>query len=319
MGSERRFRGLIMRRFRMTLFWRRWVRWGLRSEGYEDFEFVRRGRRRLDLFGFQLACTWRALTYYPMWSWSTRAHAWWRFLSDQWCNKCEESVDCCTTSSTRYCVEIRITLSILLVALININQWEAVRHSPEDPPNSYSYLELGSGWGWPFTATHPGCRKRSSKGPSWSDRPSWFSGTFYLSTSPLSPSNSCKQDNELVQRQSQMVQLPLLNCANLTLNQFLWNQYRRTCQRTYFLRIVRGYRASYRWKVSPYLSKEVDVSFRALCTGEKGVGKSGKPLHYKGSSFHRIIKKFMIQGTAIHSERGWQVGGDFTAGNGTGH
>ena len=29
----------------------------------------------------------------------------------------------------------------------------------------------------------------------------------------------------------------------------------------------------------------------ALCTGEKGVGASGKPLWYKGSGFHRVIKK----------------------------
>lgn len=35
-------------------------------------------------------------------------------------------------------------------------------------------------------------------------------------------------------------------------------------------------------------------NFRALCTGEKGTGKSGKPLHYKGSTFHRISESFIM-------------------------
>lgn len=49
------------------------------------------------------------------------------------------------------------------------------------------------------------------------------------------------------------------------------------------------------------------LSFRALCTGEKGVSPTSHiPLHYKHSPVHRVIEGFMIQG------------GDFTKKNGTG-
>ncbi|KAF6206458.1 hypothetical protein GE061_017691 [Apolygus lucorum] len=53
--------------------------------------------------------------------------------------------------------------------------------------------------------------------------------------------------------------------------------------------------------------EKVEASSVLRCRSEKGIGKtSGKPLHYKGIIFHRVVKDFMVQG------------GDFTVGNGTG-
>ncbi|CAE6513996.1 unnamed protein product [Rhizoctonia solani] len=47
-------------------------------------------------------------------------------------------------------------------------------------------------------------------------------------------------------------------------------------------------------------------NFRALCTGEKGIGASGCKLWFQESTFHRVVPGFVIQG------------GDFTIGNGQG-
>ncbi|CAM9591153.1 unnamed protein product [Heterosigma akashiwo] len=48
-------------------------------------------------------------------------------------------------------------------------------------------------------------------------------------------------------------------------------------------------------------------NFRALCTGERGTSPaSGARLHFRGCTFHRVIRGFMAQG------------GDFTAHDGTG-
>lgn len=61
------------------------------------------------------------------------------------------------------------------------------------------------------------------------------------------------------------------------------------------------------FELYPDITPKTCENFRALCTGEKGLGKTTeKHLHYKSVIFHRVVKDFMVQS------------GDFSAGNGTG-
>ncbi len=75
-----------------------------------------------------------------------------------------------------------------------------------------------------------------------------------------------------------------------------------------FLDIAIGDAEPERLEIELFASKvpKTAKNFLQLCTGEAGMAKCGKPLHYKNTIFHRNIKDFMIQG------------GDFQNANGTG-
>lgn len=45
-------------------------------------------------------------------------------------------------------------------------------------------------------------------------------------------------------------------------------------------------------------------NFRCLCTGERGFGRRGVPLHYKGTRFHRIVPGLLVQAGDIVSNDG---------------
>lgn len=45
-------------------------------------------------------------------------------------------------------------------------------------------------------------------------------------------------------------------------------------------------------------------NFRALCTGECGIGAMGKPLHYKGINFHKVTRMYVAQSGDIVKNNG---------------
>ena len=50
-------------------------------------------------------------------------------------------------------------------------------------------------------------------------------------------------------------------------------------------------------------------NFRALCTGEKGIGRQGLPLHLKECAMHRVCPGFMLQGGDFTGKGGESIYG----------
>lgn len=50
-------------------------------------------------------------------------------------------------------------------------------------------------------------------------------------------------------------------------------------------------------------------NFRALCTGEKGIGKKGKKLTYEDSIFHRIIPQVSAEFDGSDRWQSWCYSG----------
>ena len=58
-----------------------------------------------------------------------------------------------------------------------------------------------------------------------------------------------------------------------------------------------------RCQLYEYASPRTVANFRALCSGEKGMGVQGKPLHYAGTPVHRVVPSFVMQmGDIIHGD-----------------
>ena len=53
------------------------------------------------------------------------------------------------------------------------------------------------------------------------------------------------------------------------------------------------------------MAPRTSENFRGLCTGEYNNSRTGKPMHYKGTRFTRIIPNFVVQ--AVRDMKLWRL------------